>query len=70
LTPPAGSATILLPTTLRGATLPMEEDPVCGMKVDPEQAPYKSEYRGKTYYFCSLSCKEQFEQEPEGYLVK
>jgi YHS domain-containing protein len=45
------------------------EDPVCGMAVDPEQAAYKTEYRGKTYYFCSLRCKDQFESEPEGYVA-
>jgi len=26
-----------------------------------------SEYRGKKYYFCSDSCKHQFETHPESY---
>ena len=42
-------------------------DPVCGMEVDPEQAPAKSEHRGQTYYFCSTDCQEQFDQNPEQY---
>ena len=38
----------------------MERDVVCGMQVDPAKAPAKSEYNGKTYYFCALSCKKTF----------
>jgi YHS domain-containing protein len=45
----------------------MAIDPVCGMEVDPQTAEYRSEYKGKTYFFCSFSCKQQFEQEPEAY---
>jgi len=37
----------------------MEKDPVCGMNVDPKKA-LKGEKDGKTYYFCSLSCKANF----------
>lgn len=42
-------------------------DPVCGMKVNLEQAQYKSTYKGKTYAFCSLECKETFDKTPEQY---
>ena len=45
----------------------MEKDPTCGMEVDPATAP-KSEYKGKNYYFCSASCKETFDKEPEKYV--
>ncbi|MBN9657120.1 MAG: YHS domain-containing protein [Acidobacteria bacterium] len=44
-------------------------DPVCGMTVDPKTAD-KSVYKGKTYYFCSRSEKQQFDKTPEKYLVK
>ena len=44
------------------------KDPVCGMEVSPESAAGISELHGKTYYFCSLECKEAFDQEPERYL--
>jgi len=44
------------------------KDPVCGMDVDPEQAAGKSEYQGKTYYFCSPGCKAAFEREPAKYV--
>ena len=46
----------------------MAKDPICGMKVDEKNAKYKSEYKGKTYYFCSPSCKEDFDKNPEKYL--
>jgi YHS domain-containing protein len=48
--------------------LGMVEDPVCGMEVNIETAPAKTEYEGQIYYFCSESCKEAFEEDPEQYL--
>ncbi len=42
------------------------KDPVCGMEVDPAKA-VKVEREGKTYYFCSAYCKEQFEKDPAKY---
>ena len=45
----------------------MERDPVCDMEVDPRTAPAQSEYQGKIYYFCSMSCKQDFEADPEQY---
>jgi len=44
------------------------KDPVCGMTVDPEKSTAASTYRGKTYHFCSASCRDKFEQAPEKYL--
>lgn len=46
------------------------KDPVCDMDVAPESAAGKSEYKGKTYYFCSLGCKKAFDANPEKYLGK
>lgn len=46
----------------------MEKDPVCGMMVDPKTAAGKSEYQGKTYYFCSAGCKKDFDKEPQKYV--
>jgi YHS domain-containing protein len=43
-------------------------DPVCGMEVDEETAAGKSEYRGKTYYFCAPGCKQAFDKDPEKYI--
>lgn len=46
----------------------MAKDPVCGMDVAPESAAATVEYKGKTYYFCNVNCKNSFEKEPERYL--
>jgi len=46
----------------------MAIDPVCKMEVDPKTAPAKSEYKGKTYYFCAPGCKVAFDKDPEKYL--
>jgi len=43
-------------------------DPVCKMQVDENKAAGKSEYNGKTYYFCAPGCKRKFDAEPEKYL--
>lgn len=43
------------------------KDPVCGMEVDPQNAKAASVYRGTTYYFCSASCRDKFDQAPEKY---
>jgi Cu+-exporting ATPase len=43
-------------------------DPVCGMEVTYENAQARSEYNGRTYYFCSIGCKEDFDREPERYV--
>ncbi|WP_028992160.1 YHS domain-containing protein [Thermoanaerobacter thermocopriae] len=42
----------------------MAKDPVCGMTVDEGKAQAKSEYNGKTYYFCSNYCKAEFDKDP------
>ncbi len=46
----------------------MAIDPICKMEVDEEKATATYEYRGKTYYFCAVGCKERFAQDPEKYL--
>jgi YHS domain-containing protein len=38
------------------------------MEVDEQSAKYKSDYKGKTYYFCNKMCKESFEKNPTKYL--
>jgi YHS domain-containing protein len=46
----------------------MAIDPVCNMEVDEEDAEFMAKYEGKTY-FCSESCKEEFETDPEEYVT-
>lgn len=44
-----------------------QKDPVCGMQVDEQKAAGESQYQGQTYYFCSQSCKQKFDQNPQQY---
>ena len=49
------------------------KDPVCGMSVNQDQAMadgLTAEVDGKTYYFCSADCKEQFKQNPQPFLTE
>jgi len=46
------------------------KDPVCGMEIETTNAAGQSEYKGKTYYFCSPECIEKFNLKPEQYLGK
>ena len=51
-----------------GAGAPTK-DLVCGMGVDPAKAAAASGHAGCTYYFCSTSCRDKFEKDPQRYAV-
>jgi YHS domain-containing protein len=38
------------------------------MEVDEKTSKWKSEYKGKEYYFCGTVCKLEFDENPEKYL--
>ncbi len=44
------------------------KDPVCNMECDENQAAATSVYKGKTYYFCAIGCKNEFDKNPEKYV--
>ena len=44
-------------------------DPICNMTVNVAESRYHSNHNGTTFYFCCLGCKEQFEREPDSYLL-
>ncbi len=46
----------------------MAKDPVCKMDVNEKTAKLKSDYNGKTYYFCNASCKTTFDKNPSKYV--
>ncbi len=46
----------------------MERDPVCGMTVDPAKAAGSFVYKGTTYYFCNVKCRERFAASPRDFL--
>jgi len=39
---------------------------VCKMKI--HKSLDKSDYKGKTYYFCSPDCKKEFDENPKKYI--
>src|SRR5215831_12986853 len=51
------------------SSLPLAQDPVCGMSVDPAKAAGAVERGGEKYYFCSAGCAQRFVTEPEPYLA-
>ncbi|KKR65177.1 MAG: YHS domain-containing protein [Parcubacteria group bacterium GW2011_GWF1_40_5] len=42
-------------------------DPVCGLQINPDLTKHRSTYDEKIYYFCSLECKNRFDDEPSKY---
>jgi YHS domain-containing protein len=44
-------------------------DPICGERMDPEQAPAVATYGERSYYFCSDTHKEEFLRDPETYIA-
>jgi putative ABC transport system ATP-binding protein len=44
----------------------MATDPVCGMAVEKEKA-VVAEWNGRTFYFCSRGCSNEFFEDPESF---
>lgn len=44
-------------------------DIVCGMRIAPEDAADIEVYAGQIFYFCALSCKLEFNKNPEDYFL-
>jgi Cu+-exporting ATPase len=42
-----------------------QKDPVCGMDVDPANARYQTQYKGKEYFFCCAGCLAKFQANAE-----
>jgi len=69
----AGPATVKAATSAPAAEPATVKDLVCGMDIDPKKAAaagLKSDYKGKTYYFCAGDCKRQFDTEPAKFAGK
>lgn len=45
----------------------MVHDPVCGMTVNQDLTEYRSDYKGRSYYFCNETCKTKFDKDPKSY---
>jgi protein SCO1/2 len=63
---PGGHGTVAAGTSAP-ATVELLMDPVCRMAVTDDPSSPHVMYRGKTYFFCSDHCREQFLKNPEKY---
>ncbi|GEM_PF-2031113 len=64
----AGNSAVDESASYTATTTSTAVDPVCHMTVNKSTAKFTSVYNGKTYYFCSASCKETFDANPESFL--
>ncbi|MBI4469424.1 MAG: YHS domain-containing protein [Acidobacteria bacterium] len=54
---------------MKGQASPQHKDPVCGMRIGESDVRATTTYHGKTYYFCSIACKQKFEHTPGKYVA-
>jgi Cu+-exporting ATPase len=52
------------PTVVEGGGPSEVLDPVCGMRIAPDEAVGSHVHKGTTYYFCSAKCLEDFRANP------
>ncbi len=45
----------------------MVKDPVCGMEIEEKKAHASRQHGGRTFFFCSAKCVEQFDKQPAKY---
>ena len=43
------------------------KDPVCGMELGERHKRESFEYEGRSYYFCSVGCRAEFQRHAEDY---
>jgi YHS domain-containing protein len=46
----------------------MVTDPVCGMRIDSDDAVASAEHEGTVYFFCSELCRDAFVADPAAYV--
>jgi Cu+-exporting ATPase len=46
-----------------------QQDPVCGMPLDPSRTTVSSKHAGNTHHFCSRGCKAVFDKNPDGFMI-
>jgi Cu+-exporting ATPase len=46
----------------------MVVDPVCGMRIESDEAAGTVDREGTTYYFCSQTCLDAFKADPTAYV--
>lgn len=48
--------------------LPIQADPVCGMRLSPKTSSFIEKYQGIEYFFCASRCLERFRKDPAAYV--
>jgi YHS domain-containing protein len=66
----SGSSSLKFSVYGIGEVFKIAKDPVCGREVEEKNFNEQSEYRSRTYYFCSNECKTRFDKNPREYEVK
>ncbi len=44
------------------------KDLVCGAEFDKDKSKDSYDYKGKTYHFCSDSCRDSFSKKPDSFI--
>ena len=75
VSPPPAAPSLPEPQIGKQPITPVEKskDPVCGMMVRHDRAVEDDltfDVDGRTYFFCSAECKEQFRQDPQRFLAE
>jgi len=55
---------------MKGSETEMLKDPVCGMEIEERDSVIRRNHNGRTYFFCSFSCREVFDENPRKYSEK
>ncbi|HEY6538934.1 MAG TPA: permease [Candidatus Dormibacteraeota bacterium] len=58
---------VLVSRRYLGRSSSLVQDPVCGMRLDPNLAPAHLESPGQNLYFCSDGCRDRFRGDPDRY---
>jgi Cu+-exporting ATPase len=56
------------PASRKEVLMAMVIDPVCGMRIEEDDAVATAEHEGATYHFCSQACHDAFVADPASYL--
>lgn len=64
------SETRIIANRAYGSDVTHAIDPICGRETDPNQeVSERVELNGRTYYFCSVQCRAEFEMHPERHVA-
>jgi len=62
-------SSIVRPEVRGASSMAMVVDPVCGMRIESDEAAGTVDHEGTTYYFCSQTCLDAFKADPTPYVA-